>query len=39
MTESTTQGRFYEDFHVGDLYRHALGRMVTTTDNTCGLRD
>jgi itaconyl-CoA hydratase len=27
------QGRFYEDFVVGDLYRHALGRTVTTTDN------
>jgi acyl dehydratase len=27
------QGRFYEDFVVGDMYRHALGRTVTTTDN------
>ncbi len=26
-------GRFFEDFHVGDTYRHALGRTVTTTDN------
>lgn len=27
------RGRFYEDFCVGDIYRHALGRTVTTTDN------
>jgi itaconyl-CoA hydratase len=27
------QGRFYEDFEVGDVYRHPLGRTVTTTDN------
>jgi acyl dehydratase len=27
------QGRFYEDFQVGDVYRHPLGRTVTTTDN------
>jgi acyl dehydratase len=27
------QGRFYEDFVIGDLYHHALGRTVTTTDN------
>src|SRR6476469_6414799 len=27
------QGRFYEDFAVGDVYRHPLGRTVTTTDN------
>jgi itaconyl-CoA hydratase len=26
-------GRFFEDFSVGDVYRHALGRTVTTTDN------
>lgn len=26
-------GRFFEDFTVGDLYRHPLGRTVTTTDN------
>jgi acyl dehydratase len=26
-------GRFFEDFTVGDVYRHALGRTVTTTDN------
>lgn len=27
------KGRFYEDFEVGDLYQHPLGRTVTTTDN------
>ncbi len=27
------RGRFYEDFAVGDLYRHPLGRTVITTDN------
>lgn len=26
-------GRFFEDFNVGDIYEHALGRTVTTTDN------
>lgn len=28
------EGRFYEDFEVGDVYRHPLGRTVTDTDNT-----
>ncbi|MFI7102456.1 MaoC family dehydratase [Streptomyces sp. NPDC050161] len=28
------QGRYFEDFTVGDVYRHPLGRTVTTTDNT-----
>ncbi len=28
------QGRFYEDFQVGDVYQHPLGRTVTETDNT-----
>ncbi|MGI8866232.1 MAG: MaoC family dehydratase [Rubrobacteraceae bacterium] len=27
------RGRFLEDFEVGDIYRHPLGRTVTTTDN------
>lgn len=27
------QGRYFEDFQVGDVYRHALGRTVTDTDN------
>src|SRR5271156_5840390 len=26
-------GRFYEDFVIGDVYDHPLGRTVTTTDN------
>ena len=27
------RGRYYEDFVVGDVYEHPLGRTVTTTDN------
>lgn len=27
------QGRFFEDFEIGDVYQHPLGRTVTTTDN------
>ncbi|MBX3013211.1 MAG: MaoC family dehydratase [Caldilineaceae bacterium] len=27
------QGRYYEDFRVGDIYPHRLGRTVTQTDN------
>lgn len=27
------KGRFYEDFKVGDIYAHPLGRTVTKTDN------
>ena len=27
------KGRFYEDFAVGDVYQHALGRTVIATDN------
>jgi acyl dehydratase len=26
-------GRFFEDFHVGDIYRSRLGRTITGTDN------
>ena len=34
MAEKTGwEGRFYEDFEVGDLYRHPLGRTITETDN------
>ncbi len=35
-TPSTTgwQGRFLEDFVVGDVYRHAHGRTITQADNT-----
>ena len=28
------EGRFLEDFAVGDVYRHAHGRTITETDNT-----
>ena len=28
------QGRFLEDFVVGDVYRHAHGRTITQADNT-----
>lgn len=28
------EGRFYEDFEIGDIYRCRLGRTVTETDNT-----
>lgn len=28
------QGRFYEDFLVGDVYQHPLGRTITEADNT-----
>src|SRR5579885_1653008 len=28
------RGRFFEDFEVGDVYQHPLGRTVTTTDNS-----
>jgi itaconyl-CoA hydratase len=27
-------GRVFEDFEVGDIYRHGLGRTVLSTDNT-----
>ena len=27
-------GRYFEDFEVGDVYRHPLGRTITATDNT-----
>lgn len=27
------KGRFYEDFNVGDIYKHPLGRTVTNVDN------
>jgi itaconyl-CoA hydratase len=28
------RGRFFEDFPVGDVYRHAMGRTLSETDNT-----
>ena len=27
-------GRYFEDFVIGDVYRHPLGRTITETDNT-----
>ncbi|MDQ6526729.1 MaoC family dehydratase [Nocardioides sp. LHD-245] len=34
QTKAGWQGRFFEDFEVGDHYRHPLGRTITQTDNT-----
>ena len=35
MTSSSVQqGRYYEDFAVGDHYQHALGRTISEADNT-----
>lgn len=31
--EAGWQGRYYEDFTVGDIYKHPYGRTVTETDN------
>jgi itaconyl-CoA hydratase len=28
------EGRYFEDFAVGDIYRHPLGRTITSTDNS-----
>ncbi len=28
------EGRFYEDFEPGDVYRHPLGRTISEADNT-----
>jgi acyl dehydratase len=28
------RGRFFEDFEIGDVYRHPLGRTITSADNT-----
>ncbi len=32
-TKEGWHGRFFEDFDVGDVYQHPLGRTITTTDN------
>jgi acyl dehydratase len=32
-THSRPLGRFFEDFVVGDVYRHPLGRTITEADN------
>jgi itaconyl-CoA hydratase len=34
MSDTTSDGRFLEDFEVGMVLRHAAGRTVTATDNT-----
>lgn len=33
MSISVPTGRYYEDFNVGDVYKHYPGRTVTETDN------
>lgn len=33
-THPATCGRFFEDFAVGDVYQHPLGRTITEADNT-----
>ncbi|HEX9776357.1 MAG TPA: MaoC family dehydratase [Actinomycetota bacterium] len=32
-SSDATSGRYYEDFEVGDVYKHPLGRTITETDN------
>lgn len=32
-TIESWKGRFFEDFEVGDVYRHPLGRTITEADN------
>jgi itaconyl-CoA hydratase len=27
-------GRFFEDFEIGDIYKHPMGRTITATDNS-----
>jgi itaconyl-CoA hydratase len=34
MASAGWRGRFYDDFEIGDVYRHPLGRTLTETDNT-----
>ncbi|GAC1312416.1 MAG: (R)-specific enoyl-CoA hydratase RipB/Ich [Vulcanimicrobiaceae bacterium] len=34
MSDDRSAGRYYEDFAVGDVFRHRLGRTVTEADNT-----
>jgi acyl dehydratase len=33
-THPATLGRFFEDFAVGDVYQHPLGRTISEADNT-----
>ena len=32
--ETEWRGRFFEDFEVGDVYEHPLGRTVLPVDNS-----
>jgi itaconyl-CoA hydratase len=32
-TKDGWSGRFFEDFDIGDVYEHPLGRTITTADN------
>src|SRR5690606_37277127 len=34
MAEPRQLGRYFEDFTVGDVYRHPLGRTISEADNT-----
>ena len=34
MIKQGWQGRFFEDFEVGDVYEHPLGRTVLPVDNS-----
>jgi acyl dehydratase len=34
MAGRTWDGNFFEDFAVGEVYRHALGRTISEADNT-----
>ena len=34
MIKEGWRGRFYEDFEIGDIYEHPLGRTLTSTDNS-----
>lgn len=33
-TNLDRHGRYYEDFEIGDVYQHALGRTISEADNT-----
>ena len=33
-TTDSAPGRYFEDFRVGEVYRHALGRTLSEADNT-----
>ena len=32
-SKETKHGRFFEDFQIGEVYEHPLGRTITTADN------